>query len=126
VASRLDKVHLIEIDLLRGGEHVTAVPRDLARKACGEFDYHVSIHDFDDLETYYVYPIRLEEPLPAIVIPLLPGDTPATLDLQLVFDRCYKAGPYAQEIHYGEDAIVPPLDPDKAAWFAKILQTARA
>ena len=40
------KVHLVEIDLLRGGEHVTAVPLDLAVEACGAFDYHVSIHDF--------------------------------------------------------------------------------
>jgi hypothetical protein len=120
------KVHLVEIDLLRGGEHVTAVPLDLACDACGEFDYHVSVHDFNDLETFYVYPIRMEERLPPIDIPLLPGDPPVTLDLQAVFDRCYNAGPYQQEIRYGVDAIIPPLEPVKAAWAAEIVQTAGA
>jgi Protein of unknown function (DUF4058) len=120
------KVHLVEIDLLRGGEHVTAVPLDLAVEACGAFDYHVSIHNFDDLETFFVYPIKLEESLPPIAIPLLPGDPPVTLDLQAVFDRCYNAGPYLREIRYGEDAIIPRLEPDQAAWAAKIVQTARA
>ena len=77
-----------EIDLLRGGEHVTAVRLDLAVEACGAFDYHVSVHDFDDLETFFVYPIKLEESLPPIAIPLCPA-TPVILDLQAVFDRCY-------------------------------------
>ena len=66
------------------------------------FDYHVSVHRFDDFESFFVYPIALEEPLPAIDIPLLPGDPPVTLDLQAVFNRCYDAGPYAREIDYGE------------------------
>jgi hypothetical protein len=116
------KVHLVEIDLLRCGEHVTAVPLDLASDACGAFDYHVSIHDFTDLETFYVYPIQLEELLPPVAIPLLAGDPPVTLDLQSVFDRCYNAGPYAHEIRYGEDAIIPPLEPERAIWAASVLE----
>jgi len=118
------QVHLVEIDLLRGGEHTTAVPLDRALDECGSFDYHVSAHLFDDLETFYVYPIRLEDRLPAIAIPLLPGDPAVTLDLKRVFDRCYDAGPYAREIHYGTDAVIPPMRPDQAAWAERILQTA--
>jgi hypothetical protein len=110
------KVHLVEIDLLRGGEHTAAVPLDLAVEECDNFDYHVSVHRFDDMETFFVYPIRLEDRLPVIGIPLLPGDPEASIDLQAVFDRCYNAGPYSREISYGEDAVVPPLRPDQAAW----------
>src|ERR1700678_2346456 len=84
------KAHLVEIDLLRGGEHVSAVPLEAAIEVCGDFDYHVSVHCFDDRETFFVYPIRLEERLPPIAIPLLPGDMPVTLDLQAVFDRCFE------------------------------------
>ena len=119
------QVHLVEIDLLRGGEHATAVPLEAARDACGPFDYHVSVHPFDDLETFLVYPIRLEDRLPPIAIPLLPGDPPVTLDLQAVFDRCYDAGPYAREIRYGVDAVIPPLGPDRAAWAERIVQAGR-
>ncbi|HZW29627.1 MAG TPA: DUF4058 family protein [Isosphaeraceae bacterium] len=118
------QVHLVEIDFLRGGEPTTAVPLDLAREACGPFDYHVSIHGFDDLETYHVYPIRLEDRLPPVDIPLLPGDAAVTVDLQAVFDRCYEEGPYAREIGYGVDAVIPPLRPDQAAWAAQVLQAA--
>ncbi len=115
------QVHLVEIDLLRAGEHIPAVPLDRAIAECGPFDYHVSVHDFDDLETFYVYPIRLEDRLPPIAIPLLPGDPSVTLDLQSVFDRCYDAGPYAREIRYGTDAVIPPLRPDQAAWAERIV-----
>jgi len=110
------KAHLVEIDLLRAGEHVSAVPLDAATEICGAFDYHVSVHCFDDRETYFVYPVGLEERLPPIAIPLLPGDEPVTLDLQAVFDRCYDAGPYAREVRYGEDPVVPALKGDQAAW----------
>ena len=119
------KANLVEIDLLRAGEHVSAVPLEAVTEACGEFDYHVSVYCFDVLETFFVYPIRLEERLPPIAIPLLPGDLPVTLDLQAVFDRCYDAGPYSREVRYGEDAIVPALGPDQAAWVGSVVQAAR-
>lgn len=93
-----------------------------AVQACGSFDYHVSVHVFDDFETFFVYPIHLEDRLPPVAIPLLPGDSPVTVDLQSVFDRCYDAGPYTREIRYGEDAVIPPLPTDKAAWAVRVLQ----
>ena len=89
------QVHLIEVGFLRSGEPTTAVPLDAAREACGPFDYHISVRPFDDLETVFVYPIRLQDRLPAVEFPLLPGDPSVTLDLQSIFDRCYDAGPYA-------------------------------
>jgi hypothetical protein len=118
------RVHLVEIDFLRGGEHATAVPLDRAREECGPFDYHVSIHGFDDLETFYVYPIRLEDRLPPVAVPLLPGDPAVEVDLQAIFDRCYDAGPYAREIRYGVDAVIPALRPEQAAWAAQVLRAA--
>ena len=42
-----------------------------------------------------------------------------TIDLQAIFDRCYDAGPYAREVNYGTDAVIPPLEPDRAAWAAR-------
>ena len=102
------QAHLIEIDLLCAGTHVTAVPRDIAREEAGPFDYHVSIHRFDRPKEYLVYPIRLGERLPAIEVPLLAQDPAVLLDLQTAFDRAYDAGPYRKRIRYGEDPIDPP------------------
>jgi hypothetical protein len=120
------KVNLVEIDLLRKGCHSTAVPLEPALAACGPFDYHVSVHGFDDLETFHVYPMHLEEPLATIEIPLLPGDAAVLLDLQAVFDRCYDAGPYAREIDYGESEVVSALSADQAAWATEIVRNRRA
>jgi len=115
------KVHLAEIDVLRAGEHTTAVPRHRLARTAGEFEYHVSIHHFDNLEDYFVYPIRINEALPQIAVPLLPGDPPVPLDLQAVFLRTYDAGPYRREIDYRRDAPVPPLPPALQTWLRKVL-----
>jgi hypothetical protein len=111
----------VEIDLLRAGEHTTAVPRRRLASAVDAFDYHVCTHHFDNLEDYFIYPLRLNEPLPEIDIPLLPGDPPVPLDLQAVFQRTYEAGPYEREIDYRQDAPVPPLTAQQQTWFRGLL-----
>jgi hypothetical protein len=65
--------------------------------------------------------LRIEDRLASVAIPLLPGDSPVIIDLQSVFDRCYDAGPYAREIHYGVDALLPALGADQAAWATEIV-----
>jgi hypothetical protein len=115
------QVHLIEIDLLRDGTHVTAVPRDIARDKAGPYDYHVSVHRFNLPKTYFVYPIGLQHRLPVIEIPLLPEDPSVLLDLQAAFNRAYDAGPYRKRILYGKDAIEPPLEIEQTEWAKAIL-----
>jgi Protein of unknown function (DUF4058) len=110
------QVHLVEIDLLRGGEHTTAVPRVLADNKAGPFDYHICVRRGDRANVFFVYPILLEERLPAIAIPLLPGDPAVPLSLQSVFDKAYDAGPYRKGVDYNEDAIIPPLPAKKSKW----------
>lgn len=120
------KVHLVEIDLLRGGEHTTAVPYERLVAQAGPFDYHVCVHQFDNVEDYFVYAIQLAEPLPTVSVPLLPEDGAVAVDLQAVFARSYDAGPYAREIDYQRDRPVPPLAPKQARWAKQCLAQARA
>lgn len=115
-------VHLIEIDLLRGGEHTTAVPLAAALPRTGPFDYHVCAHLFDRPAEFLVYPIRLEDPLPEVAVPLLPGVPPVPVNLQAVFERCYDFGPYRRSIRYADATPIPPLRPDQAAWAARLLR----
>ena len=117
------QVHLVEVDLLRGGEHTTAVPLPSAVTKAGPFDYHVCIHRFENFEEYFVYPIQLPEPLPEIAIPLLPGDGDVRLDLQAAFHRAYDAGPYRREVDYAKDKITPPLQPRLAKWARGIVSS---
>ena len=113
--------HLVEIDLLRSGVHTTAVPLDRLTALVGQFAYHVSVHRSDRFEDFLVYPVRLDERLPEIVIPLLPGDADVPIDLQAVFNRAYDTGPYRRRIRYAESAPVPPLRPDQSEWAALLL-----
>jgi hypothetical protein len=50
------ETHLVEIDLLRGGTHTLAVPKDLVTAKAGAFEYMVSIHRFNRPNEYLVFP----------------------------------------------------------------------
>ncbi len=114
------QVHLIEIDLLRGGTWTTAVPQDLAQAQAGPFDYHVCLHRFDRFEDYFIYPVLLTEPLPEIAVPLLAGDPDVQVDLQAIFQRCYQGGPY-RRVRYQKESLTPPIRPDLAEWLRLVL-----
>lgn len=115
------KTHLVEIDLLRGGKHTTAVPLAEATAKTGPFDYHVCCHRSDIPDEFLVYPIPLQVPLPGVRIPLV-GDEHVTLEFQEVFEQAYADGPYRRRINYGKDKLVPPLRPDQKKWLNKLLK----
>ena len=115
-------IHLIELDLLRGGTHTTAVPLEQLRKKAPPYDYHVCVHPFDELGKFLVYTVTLEQRLPEIAIPLLPGDGNVRVELQAVFDRCYDAGPYRRRVAYDPARMAPALRPEQAEWVARVLK----
>lgn len=117
-------VHLVEIDLLRGGLHSTAVPHDAAIATAGPFDYHICVHRFGEGRKFTIYGVQLAEALPVIDIPLLPGDGDVPLDLQAAFMRCYDAGPYRREIRHDRDQPEPPLTPEQNTWASGVLRSA--
>jgi hypothetical protein len=86
------------------------------------FDYHVCISPSSAWDQRLVYTIRLQDRLPRIAVPLLPGDQPVGLDLQAVLDRAYDDGPYARRVPYVLERIVPPLTSKQAEWAARILE----
>jgi len=115
-------VHLVEIDLLRGGQHATAVPLDDLKAAAPGYDYHACVKRFHLAEDFFVYPIQLPESLPTLAIPLLPGDGAVPLDLQKAFERAYDTGPYSRRVWYHQDPMPgPALSDERAAWVKKVL-----
>jgi Protein of unknown function (DUF4058) len=118
------QVHLIEIDLLRGGVHTTAVPIDAAIAAAGFFDYHVSVRRWDVPECFYLYPIPIQGRLPVVAVPLLPDDAPVRMDLKEILDRAYDSGQYRRRVHYREPPPAPPLHPAQTAWIEQVLHAA--
>jgi hypothetical protein len=68
--------HLVEIDLLRAGTRFpTAQPLPAA-------PYFVFVSRAGRRNEVEVWPIALQQPLPVVPIPLLPGDAAVPLDLQ--------------------------------------------
>jgi hypothetical protein len=116
---RAQRVHLIEVDLLRSGRHVLDVPAEIVEDL-RPWEYLVNLVRRGSRD-YEIYPIRLREHLPRIRIPLKPDDDDASLDLQDVFNRSYEIHPVLERVDYTGDPI-PPLNPEDAAWAAQLLR----
>jgi len=118
---RLAGVNLVEIDLLRGGPHTTAAPLQELRLIGGRFDYHVSVTVAGSPTRYFAKPIKLEERLPTIRVPLDPGIPLVPLDLQPLLDRAYDTGRYSRLVRYTSPCD-PPLTPEQQVWAEGILR----
>lgn len=111
--------HLIEIDLLRSGDHTVAAPRQglLLR---GIWDYLVCLHRGGQGGRFEVWATTLRQRLPRIRVPLDHGEPDIVLDMQAVFDRCYDEGAYARRLDYRGDPLTPLSEADRT-WAAALL-----
>jgi hypothetical protein len=108
-------VHLVEIDLLRGGERPPlTVPVPAA-------PYYAVVSRAQQRPTVDVWPIQLSERLPVIPVPLMEPDPDTPLDLAGAFASVYDRGPYARVIDYREPPPPPPLSTNERAWVAELL-----
>ncbi len=93
--------HLLEIDLLRSGTHTVAAPLENLPPR-DPWDYVVSLHRYTDRFRCAFWLNRLSDPLPEILIPLLPGDPDVLLDLQSVYREAYLSGRFYEDIDYSQ------------------------
>lgn len=111
---RQSDVSLMEIDLLRGGEHTVAVPEDVML-GFGPIHYRIVCRRASRREAAEVYPLSLRQRLPRVRVPLLAPDPDAVVDLQPLVERAYAAGGYGADLDYAR-APIPPLDEPDLAW----------
>lgn len=114
-------VNLVEIDLLRSGPHVTAVPLDRLERTVGPFHYHISVRTEHPHSRFFAAGIRLSERLPAIGIPLDRGTPPVTVELQPLLDQAYDSGRYTSLADYTAWCN-PPLPAAQRTWAEAILR----
>lgn len=116
--------HLVEIDLLRIGAHVLAVPQWLAQRQA-PYDYLVSVNRNEGARNRFdLYPRRLRERLPKIRVPLAEEDPDVPLDIRAVIAQAYDAGRYRDRLPY-DTACVPPLAHDDGNWVREIIDASR-
>jgi hypothetical protein len=110
-------VNLVEIDLLRAGE-----PMPL-KGSPPPSDYRILICRQPQRRTASLYSFSYKVPIPAITIPLLPGDPEPALDLNAVLHALIDRARYDVDIDYR----LPPrprLRPEDESWAATILAQA--
>lgn len=104
--------NLVEIDLNRFGTHSLAFPLTHLRPK-GHTPYMVCVRRATQRDMAEVYPLPLWERLPAIKIPLRPGEADVRLDLQALVEQCYRNGGYEGTLNYAIDPDPPLLGADR-------------
>lgn len=112
--------HLVEIDLLRTGQHVLAVPEWLARGS-GYYDDLVCVNRAHGMRNRYELYLRgLRQRLPRVRIPLAGSDPDVVMDLQAAMAGVCESGAYDQRIDY-RAACKPPLRPADQQWVEQLI-----
>ena len=102
-------VHLVEIDLLRRGQRPTFLPGvpdtpyivTLTRAGAAAMD---------------VWPIRLQDELPVVAVPLRPPDADIPLDLGLALAQIYDKAAYDLTLDYSESPPPPSFSVEEQDW----------
>ncbi|MBI4614475.1 MAG: DUF4058 family protein [Planctomycetes bacterium] len=109
--------HLVEIDLLRGGE------RPPFKDPLPPGEYFVAVHRFRNRPRADAYGIALQRELPVIPIPLEEGDPDVGLSLGRALSETYDRRRYDHEIDYAGEAS-PRLEGADREWAEELLDRA--
>jgi len=111
----------VEIDLLRGGQQVAAVPPDLLRRPRGAGGL-ICCKRARRPDRHEVCACPLRERLPVFAVPLGQTDVDIPLDLQPLINQCYEMGRHDMDRHDFEK--LSDFEEDDAAWVQERLLAA--
>ena len=111
-------VHLIEIDLLRRGTRPFNHPR------LPDTAYLVTVTRAQ-VGTVDVWPLRLQEPLPTVPVPLRSPDADVPLHLEESLTDIYEEAAYDLSIDYRQLPPPPTLSPADHQWLEALLTPIR-
>ncbi|MCT7973244.1 DUF4058 family protein [Laspinema olomoucense] len=103
------RTHLVEIDLLRGGEPMPVLGNDV------EAHYRILVSRGDRRPYADLYLFNLPETIPTFPLPLRSGDTEPLIDLNQLLNHLYDRAGYDFVIDYQTEPI-PALAESEAAW----------
>ena len=107
-------VHLVEIDLLRGGPPLPPTDRPGG-------SYSVLVSRAQTRPRAGFWPFGLRDPLPTVPVPLKGADADARLDLRAILDRVYDESGYGYFLYDHEPD--PALNDDDANWARSLIAT---
>jgi hypothetical protein len=106
-------VHLVEIDLLRGGE-------PMPMRSPVTSDYRVLVSRLEQRSIAELYAFNLRDRLPCFSLPLRNDDPEPIVDLNMVMDVVVQSAGLEFAIDY-DQAIVPALKADDLAWVRQLM-----
>jgi hypothetical protein len=106
-------VHLVEIDLLRGGE-------PMPMRSPVTSDYRVLVSRLEQRSIAELYAFNLRNQLPCFLLPLRNDDPEPIVDLNIVMDVVVQSAGLEFAIDY-DQAIVPTLKADDLAWVTQLI-----
>jgi hypothetical protein len=108
-------VHLLEIDLVRRGVRPTRLPQ------APQTSYLVTLTRSHN-HMIELWPIRLQDPLPVLPVPLSAPDLDVPLELDEILAAIYDEAAYDLSIDYSAPPPPPELSAEEAAWMRSILE----
>jgi hypothetical protein len=115
--------HLVEIDLVRQGNWRGLMKPHICPTGAIS-TYRVTVRTAGLPRRAYIYPIRLQDPLPEIQIPLRPKDPKLVLPLQPMIEANYSDGRYGSTLDYTR-TLDPPLSADEQRYATDRISAAR-
>jgi len=110
-------VHLLEIDLLRGGRRPAFI------EPLPDYPYFIFLSRAQRRPAIEIWPIALREALPIVPIPLRYPDDDIPLDLNATLTQIYRSARYDYRIDYHQSPPAPELSSAEAAWVDELLHT---
>ena len=112
-------VNLVEIDLVRVGDWILAVPDHLVPLECRS-SYTICVRRVTRPTRAELFPVSLRVPLPNVLLPLRPTDADILMQLQPLLDDCYRRGRY-DSLDYSRP-LNPPLNESDHVWATELIK----
>ncbi len=116
------KVNMVEIDLTRGGRRRFLLPQTKIRDS-HRTTFQACVFRATGKRTQFeLYAMPLQQPLPAVKVPLRDQDTDVVIDLQPLAERAYQLGAY-DDLNCSRPPV-PPLNDQDTVWAETLLREA--
>ena len=110
-----ERVHLLEIDLLRRGT------RPFYHPYLPDSHYLINLLKADSTQTD-VWAFNITDTLPIVPVPLLPESKSVNLDMGLALQSLYEKSSYHLDIEYKETPPPPNFEPEIIKWIKTLSQ----
>lgn len=113
-------IHLLELDLLRAGEHTLAASKGSIEARFGSYHYAASLHRGGYGRRFQAVGWTVQQEFPTVLVPLDETHPDLEIDLQPLFKRTYEECGFARMVNYE----LPPepifTDPNLSTWVASM------